>query len=177
MSIVAILAVVAIPSFKTMSSQNRLVQSLNDLVADLQYARSEAIKRGRDVVVCPANSQFSNCRNSGDWSNGWIVRDPGDSSATPAIAAKVLRIHEALPDGDSMTETDRRSGDTAGRIAFNRNGFSSNARTIQICPPDSSDTAARAVVISSAGHIRTGYDIDENGIVETGSGNDISCGS
>ncbi len=177
MSIVAILAVVAIPSFKTMTGQNRMVQSLNDLVADLQYARSEAIKRGRDVIVCPANRHFNNCRNSSDWSNGWIVRDPGDSSVTPAISAKVLRIHEALQDGDSMMETDRRSGDAAGRIAFNRNGFSSNARTIQICPPDNSASAARAVVISSTGHIRTGYDSNDNGIVETGSGDDIACES
>lgn len=177
MSIVAILAVVAIPSFKTMTGQNRMVQSLNDLVADLQYARSEAIKRGRNVIVCPANQRFNNCKTTNDWSNGWIVRDPGDSSITPAITAKVLRIHEALHDGDAMTEADRRSGDTAGRIVFNRNGFSSNARTIQVCPPDNAASAARAIVISSSGHIRTGYDSDDNGVVETGSGNDISCES
>ncbi len=176
-AIVAVLAVVAIPSYKTMTSRNRMVASLNDLVADLQYARSEAIKRGRDIIVCPANQQFSNCRVSNDWTSGWIVRDPGDTSASPAIAPAVLRIHEALANGDIMTETDRRSGDTAGRIVFNRNGFSSNARTIQICGSDRDDSKARAIVISTAGHIYTGYDSNGNGIVETGAGNDVSCGS
>jgi len=175
-AIVAVLAVVAIPSYKTMTSRNRMVASLNDLVADLQYARSEAIKRGRDIIVCPANQQFSNCRVSNDWTSGWIVRDPGDTSASPAIAPAVLRIHEALDNGDIMTETDRRSGDTAGRIVFNRNGFSSNARTIQICGSDRDDSKARAIVISTAGHIYTGYDSNDNGIVETGAGNDVSCG-
>ena len=176
-AIVAVLAVVAIPSYKAMTSRNRMVASLNDLVADLQYARSEAIKRGRDIIVCPANQQFSNCRVSNDWTSGWIVRDPGDASASPAIAPAVLRIHEALASGDVITETDRRSGDTAGRIVFNRNGFSSNARTIQICGPDRDNSRARAIVISAAGHIYTGYDSNDNGIVENGAGTDVSCGS
>ncbi len=176
-AIVAILAVVAIPSYKTMTSRNRMVASLNDLVADLQYARSEAIKRGRNIVICPANRYFSNCKASSDWTNGWIVRDPGDSSASPPIAPRVLRIHEAVVNGDAMTETDRRSGDTAGRIVFNRNGFSSNTRTIQICGPDRDDTRARAIVISTTGHIYTGYDSNDNGIVENGAGIDVSCGA
>ena len=176
-TIVGLLAVVAIPGFKTMTSRNRMVANLNDLVADLQFARSEAIKRGRDIIVCPANSGMQHCRVSNDWSGGWIVRDPGDSSVAPPVPSTILRIHEPLHSDDSMTETDRRSGDTAGRIVFNRNGFSTNARTIQICGPDNDASKARAIVISTTGHIYTGYDSDDNGIVETGSGDDISCGA
>ncbi len=175
-AIVAILAVVAVPSFKTMSAQNRMVSNLNDLVADLQYARSEAIKRGRDVVVCPANSRFTKCRATSDWSQGWIVRDLGDSSATPKISPKVLRIHEPLRGGDTLRESDRRNVDTAGKIVFNRNGFSPNARTIQICPANNNAKAARAIVITTIGRIHAAYDSDEDGVVENGSGKNISCG-
>jgi type IV fimbrial biogenesis protein FimT len=176
-SIVAVLAVVAIPSFNSMTAQNRMVGSLNDLVADLHYARSEAIKRGRNVRVCIANARFGNCRNSGDWGYGWIVRDLGDSSVTPRIRPKVLRIHAALEGDDDMGETDLRAGDRAGKIDFNRNGFSSNARTIRICEPTNTASKARAVIITTTGHIHAGYDGDEDGVVETGSGDNVTCPS
>ncbi len=176
-AIVAILAVVAVPSFKTMSTQNRMVSDLNDLVADLQYARSEAIKRGRNVVVCPANSHFTDCEASDDWSRGWLVRDLGDDSTSPKIPPKVLRVHEPLRGDDRLTESDRRQGDTAGRIVFNRNGFSANARTLQICPSDNDSKAARAIIVTTIGRIHAGYDSNDDGVVETGSGDNIDCGA
>ncbi|HFD87301.1 MAG TPA: prepilin-type N-terminal cleavage/methylation domain-containing protein [Gammaproteobacteria bacterium] len=175
-AIVAVLAAVAIPSFTSMTAQNRMVGGLNDLVADLHYARSEAIKRGRNVVVCIANRRFSNCRSgSADWSLGWIVRDPGDSTVTPRIRASVLRVHAALDGDDSMTETDKPSGASSGKITFSRNGFSTDARTIKMCEPTNTASKARAFIITTTGHIHTGYDSDDDGIVESGSGDNVTC--
>lgn len=169
-AIVALLAVVAVPSFKGMTTNNRMVSAINELVADLQYARSEAIKRGRTITLCAANNRFNNCASSSDWSNGWLVRD---AAGTP----KVLRIHEALDGGDTLSETDLVSGDTAGVIAFSRNGFSRNARTLVICPPDTDARKARAVNISTTGRVHTAWDSNEDGIVEGRDGNNISCAS
>jgi len=50
-SIVAILAVTAVPSFITYLQQNRLVGATQRLYHTLQYARTEAVKRNANVYV------------------------------------------------------------------------------------------------------------------------------
>lgn len=71
-SIAVILATVAIPSFQSFYRDNRLGSQSNDLIASLNLAKSEAIRRGVWVTVCPAASATA-CGTSGDWNQGWIV--------------------------------------------------------------------------------------------------------
>ena len=51
LSIGLVLFGLAMPSFNTLLSTNRLTTSINEWVTDLNYARSEAIKRGQQVVL------------------------------------------------------------------------------------------------------------------------------
>lgn len=73
-----------IPSFKTLVTDNQLVTSTNKLVFDINYARSEAVKRGERVVVCRSanpNSSTPACNGgSKNWSSGWIAFVMGDST-------------------------------------------------------------------------------------------------
>ncbi|GAA5525064.1 hypothetical protein Maes01_01624 [Microbulbifer aestuariivivens] len=54
MIVVAILAIVTtigVPSFNTLIKDNRLTAAANDLVGALQFARAEAVRRGRTIQV------------------------------------------------------------------------------------------------------------------------------
>ena len=50
-AVLAILATVGVPSFRELIQNNRVVTQTNELVSALNFARTEAIKRGRNVRV------------------------------------------------------------------------------------------------------------------------------
>ena len=68
------------------------------LVQALHLARSESIKRGHRVDVCPS-ADLANCDRAGGWERGWIVfADPnhdGDRDAGESI----LRVEPAAGHG------------------------------------------------------------------------------
>lgn len=74
-SIVAILAAVAIPSFTESLLNNRLSTYANAFVANTHLARGEAIKRNQLVRLC-ASVNGTTC--AGNWKDGWIVLSAGD---------------------------------------------------------------------------------------------------
>lgn len=72
LSILAVLATIAVPSFQNLIRDNRLTAETNNLVGHLQYARSEAIKRRMPVTAC-ASADGIVCAETPHWENGWIV--------------------------------------------------------------------------------------------------------
>jgi len=78
-SIAAILASLAVPSFNEAMVNSKLNSLANSFVASAQLARSEAIKRNTTVTLC-ASSDGNSC--SGDWKNGWVVLAGGSSVLT-----------------------------------------------------------------------------------------------
>src|ERR1700731_3573705 len=84
MSIVAILATIAIPSFQYVTASNRISSEINGLLADMRFARVEAIKEGLPVTVC-ASADGKTCignTNAGVWTSGWIVFSDPSSNQT-----------------------------------------------------------------------------------------------
>ena len=75
-SIMAILAGTSVSSFVWLNQSTQIRGATFDLIADLDFARSEAVKRNADVVVAPRN---------GDWVNGWTI----------TFGANVLRARDA----------------------------------------------------------------------------------
>lgn len=91
-SIVAILAAVALPSFGTMINGSRTATQASDLVAALNLARNEAITRNRAVTICAASTASGTptaCGSAGQWNQGWIVflDSKTDMSAPGTVAA------------------------------------------------------------------------------------------
>jgi type IV fimbrial biogenesis protein FimT len=74
LTVAAVLASVAIPSFVSLSQRFHLNSVSSSLSASLQWARSESIKANVDVIVCASNTAGTNCTTSTNWSaNGWLV--------------------------------------------------------------------------------------------------------
>jgi type IV fimbrial biogenesis protein FimT len=74
--IVGILLGIAVPSFQDFFRNSRLASQSNDLLASLNLARSEAVRRGVRVTVCKSADPSATtpaCSTSGNWSQGWIV--------------------------------------------------------------------------------------------------------
>ena len=63
-TILAVLAMAAAPGMQSLIASARARAAANDLIADLVLARSEAIKRNREVELSPA----------GGWTAGWMIR-------------------------------------------------------------------------------------------------------
>ena len=67
-AIMGVLLTIAVPSFVTYSSSQKVKTASFDLYASMMFARSEAIKRKVNVTVAAVG---------GDWKNGWTVAAAG----------------------------------------------------------------------------------------------------
>src|SRR3546814_19233482 len=66
-SVLAILMMLAVPSFTSIINSNRLTAQSNEVVAALQLARMEAIKQNRRAIVC-RSATGTTCANApGAW--------------------------------------------------------------------------------------------------------------
>lgn len=87
-AVMAILAMIAIPSFTSLINSNRIVSQANELVAVVQGARSEAIRYNQRVYVC-SSSNGTSCAGSANW-NGWLVFLDRNRDAAPQ-ATEILQ--------------------------------------------------------------------------------------
>lgn len=73
-ALVAILASLALPSMQTTLRRNQVNTEVNRLLADLLYARNEAVTRSRVVTVCRSSNQ-TGCGGggAGQYDVGWMT--------------------------------------------------------------------------------------------------------
>jgi type IV fimbrial biogenesis protein FimT len=114
--IVGVLLALGVPSFKYVTTANRIAAEVNGLLGDMQFARAEAIKEGQAVVVC-VSSDGTSCSNS-PWNNGWIVcSDPANDGACDR-GEPVYRVQKPFTSNDTFVA----NGNT-DVLTFNRDGF------------------------------------------------------
>ena len=67
LAVLAILVTLAVPAFTALVNNNRLTAQANELVADIQVARSEAVKLNQRVTLCPSTDNAT-CSGT-NWGN------------------------------------------------------------------------------------------------------------
>ncbi|MCK9604947.1 MAG: GspH/FimT family pseudopilin [Methylomonas sp.] len=167
-AIAAILLGVAVPNFSSAIVRSRLTANTNEFITSLNLARSEAIKRGQQVVV----------RKTGaNWENGWQVFVDIDRSTGPKqnvldVGTDIeLRVYSALPANFTL----RGNGNFVNFIRYQPNGTSSQPGSFAMCN-NGSTTGAKLIIVNSVGRIRMASDADDDGIPEKEDGNEInSC--
>ncbi len=99
-TVIAVLVSAAVPSFTTTIKNGRLATQGNDLLGALLYARSQAIARNTNIMVCSSSDQAT-CSGSTSWENGWIV---GVDNATNdgIVAGSALRVHDLLTGNNTL---------------------------------------------------------------------------
>jgi len=102
-AIAAILAALAAPNFASIIQNNSMTTQYNELLAGLNFARSEAIRRGIPVNVCKSNDQTNCGDNTVDWQDGWLVfADTITVNGTRDAGEELIRVHDALSNGSSL---------------------------------------------------------------------------
>jgi len=157
-AVVAALAGVAAPAFRSLLLNQRLASSSQAFVAALNMARIEAIRQAGPVVVAMGGP--------GGWGGGWSVIAEDDAGGS---ASKVLRRFEKLPTG---IEVDDSLGDGfAQGLRYDSQGFSRGARHGGFgagCLTFKARTGRRASIVVSASGRAKACDPDRAGDCGTG---------
>lgn len=120
-ALIAILSAVAAPQMVALTNSNRLSAANSELTSALQLARSEAIRRGARVTVCPTSNGTA-CASTTTWSR-WIIVGRDNTTGTNDV------IRDYTPAG-----TIRLSGPQAG-VRFNPSGLANAEATVMACIP------------------------------------------
>lgn len=142
MAVVVSLVFVGMPSLERLIVQNRMVTEINDFVAALSFARSEAIKRSVDVVLCKSLVPNTCATSAADccsvdatvnWSSGWVIF--ADVNGDRSMIAGDGDILIGTSDPRSETNTIKGTGTAVDWIRYDRNGFSpdNDADTVIVC--------------------------------------------
>ena len=139
LTIAGILAAVAAPSMLGFVANNRLATQINELIADINLSRSEAIKRGTTTGICVTAVNGTACDAGGNWANGWLVY-----YVDPVTTANItIKTHEQLSGNNTLTAP-------ADTLNFNKSGFTSNTGDFTLC--DAKLHKSRVVNIKPTGH-------------------------
>lgn len=83
-----------VPSFSSFFKNGRITTITNNLVTDINYARSEAVTRGKPVVLCrsdnPTASNPSCGGTNNTWTTGWLVFVSGDGNNSFDVGNDIL---------------------------------------------------------------------------------------
>ena len=161
-AIAGILTALAVPSFRFITNSNRIASEVNGLLGDLQLARAQAIRDGRNVTVCQS-TDGTNCTNSTSWQLGWIVfSDPTNVGVWDANET-YIRKQKIFSGTDGFVASNNQP------ITFNRQGYAVGlpAAGTVLTLQDSTNNAAwtRCLVINFSGQMTSERAGDPNNVV------------
>lgn len=164
-TIVACLATVAIPAFGDLLIKSRISAATTTLQAAFLFARAEAIKRNKNVIVCRSlnsNSLTPTCASNGGnvgsdagWADGWIIFVDEDSDKKFTKRDILVQVQAAIFSNSSegaIIPTPNRS-----YLSFNPTGqtFGSYIRfTIRRPENNNNPTHDRYLCLASGGRAR-----------------------
>ncbi|UUZ49823.1 GspH/FimT family pseudopilin [Massilia sp. B-10] len=90
MAVVAVLASLALPGMHSVVRRYQLNAAVSDLVGAIDLTRSQAIARGRPVMLVPLE------RMGVDWGEGWVVFVDTNADRRPGPDEEVIASHGPL---------------------------------------------------------------------------------
>ncbi len=159
-AIVGIFASIALPNFSQLIRNNRIPTTTNEFISTLVLARSEALKRSRDVSVCSSNDQTT-CNGGTDFSDGWIVYadcdgnnaltagnvDCNDDGAADVGEIEIIKVHDGF---DQMF-----INNAADNITFQLSGRTAGPTTFNVGHDSDTSDIKKKVIINRVGRIRS----------------------
>ena len=155
-TVAAVLMMVAVPSFTTYQRNAELTSFTNSLLAGLNAARGEAMKRGRYAMVVPTDGT--------NWSSGWVVFVDVDRSQAYLDTMDVTILTREPPPSYLTISGNGSTAGTTPYIMYDASGYSKlksgafGANTFEIKRADTSGTElltqTRRIKIASTGRVR-----------------------
>ncbi len=147
LSLVAMAITIGFPSFISVMERHRVTLTLHLLAADMAMARSSAVVRGQQVVVCP-RATGDRCGTASDWGGGWLVFMDGDGNRQPDRPDDILRSTDAPAIGGRFLLWSSRP-----LLRYQTDGRSAHSNlTVHIC---AGSALAGQVVVNNHGRART----------------------
>ncbi|HEY7772110.1 MAG TPA: GspH/FimT family pseudopilin [Marinagarivorans sp.] len=94
-SIMAIIAGIAVPSYQGLIQNNQLRAASHAFYGSLVLARSEAVKNNLPVAMCKSTDSAS-CAGSGTWDDGWLIYIDADNDGSLDSGEMILDSHSGL---------------------------------------------------------------------------------
>jgi len=160
LSVLAILAAVALPSFQGTIRLNRVSTENNEILGALNLARTEAIKTRAIAELCATPDGIA-C--GADWNQGWMVWSDLSRNGTLDAATEVVRYERGNP---QVSVAANIPGVAAGTSAVRYNGrgqpvlpagvvFPANVITLQPLVCETGAEHLRAIQVARTGQVRT----------------------
>jgi type IV fimbrial biogenesis protein FimT len=119
------------------------------LLASMTRSITHAAVAGSEVVLCPGNG--SGCRDTPDWSGGWIAYADIDGNRQRGPNETLLQAEPALAGGVHLRSTAGRT-----RVVFQPNGGNAGSNvTFTLCD-GRGPTQATTLVLANDGRLRSG---------------------
>lgn len=163
LTVLALLLSIAVPSFTRLLAANRLQALSSELVAGLNLARSEAVRRAQPVTlraedadsyskgwrVFPDGNGNGSATSATDDTDGKPLRQANASSGTPTIKRVTRSAAQPFSYSDATTATDRMY------VVFTSRGAitASNPAFFRICDPANPTVHGRIVQVNAVGKI------------------------
>lgn len=150
LAILGIITSLAIPSFSKTINNSRLTTNANQLVASLNLARSEAIKRNTTIYV-------ANIENEGqNWDNGWnVFIDENSNEIFNENSDTLLKTYPSLTNNYTL----RTGENISSWVAYKPSGLyeTSTGRlsdSFRLCTMKSDTNDSRRIILNSIGRAR-----------------------
>lgn len=109
-AIVAIMARLAVPGLVAIVRSNSMTSTVNSYLADLRFARSEAIRRSSTVIMCRSDSPEAatpacGTGSSSGWETGWIVFEDRDGNQDYTAAEPLVRVQSPITVVGSISDS------------------------------------------------------------------------
>ncbi|MGE7138325.1 GspH/FimT family pseudopilin [Luteibacter sp. NPDC031894] len=145
-TVLAILAAIATPSFIDFMHRNQVATQSNAFLGTLRLARTTAITRNTFVSVCPtldASVDNPACAVSSDYSTGYLVYTSTSAGKTFTAGDELIRASQATPgvslrapDANKVLTFSARGASTAGTLSLllcaRRGGEATGESTLRV---------------------------------------------
>lgn len=118
LSIIGIVASLAVPSFRSMLLSDNVSSLNNELLISLKRARSEAIARGNNITMCSSTDGMSCSGSAGNWEQGWIVFEDRNNDGSVTADEMIWVQDMEATQGVSVTA----SPSFESQLIYSRNG-------------------------------------------------------
>lgn len=146
--VIAILAMLVVPALDAALEAARASAARTALLDSVTLAVRRSSMAGVHVVICPGNAD-SGCRNSIDWSGGWIVFSDLDADRKRQSGEPVLHQQPRLSGKVHLRSTIGRT-----KLVFQANGGNAGSNvTFTLCDGRGASQAT-TLIIANDGRLR-----------------------
>lgn len=166
--IVMVLTMTAIPSFKHIYHASKSTAVINQVVGVTRLARNTAVTEKTTTTLCPSIDGLT-CSNA--WESGVILFTDNNTNSQIDGDDHVVRFYQPFIETGFLNWRSLRN-----KIQFSSTGIPrGTVGSFVYCPHNQDPRYAKSMILSFQGRIRSGQDRNHDGIIETGSGQNISC--